>query len=299
MILNQPDFFARSATLNGAITGTDTQITLSGLSTRFTDAVAAGTVRYPVGPFRISDDDGFELIAITGHVSGTTFDVERGIQGTTAEAWADGTAVRAVVTRGQTYSRTIANTHFIPDRHLTFADDFQRSDRLLDGDNGWQSVAGGDYYIEDGVLRGSAGFAIQSGIQHRQMIKTFFSKSSTGDPVGLVIAYQDSSNYITYEDHPSAGTTDHRLRMTLDGTTTTLRSLVIDNSENGRQWSGFMLSQIANLGGVSRFIGSWMESPLAHNMLGDPRGIITGSIGAGVMLRNTSDYVASLNIYSY
>ena len=102
MILNQPDFFARSATLDGAISDTDTQITLSGLSTRFTDAVAAGTVRYPVGPFRISDDDGFELIAITGHVSGSNFEVERGIQGTTAEAWADGTAVRAVVTAVQT-----------------------------------------------------------------------------------------------------------------------------------------------------------------------------------------------------
>ena len=101
MILNQTDFFARSATLNGAITGTDTQITLSGLSTRFTDAVTAGTVRYPVGPLRVSDDDGFELIAITGHVSGSTFEVERGIQGTTAEAWADGTAVRAVVTSRQ------------------------------------------------------------------------------------------------------------------------------------------------------------------------------------------------------
>lgn len=106
MILNQPDFFARSATLDGAISDTDTQITLTGLSTRFTDAVAAGTVRYPIGPFRISDDDGFELIAITGHVSGSTFEVERGIQGTTAEAWADGTAVRAVVTRKSLVSET-------------------------------------------------------------------------------------------------------------------------------------------------------------------------------------------------
>ena len=132
MILNQPDFFARSATLDGAITGTDTQITLSGLSTRFTDAVAAETVRYPLGPFRISDDDGFELIAITGHVSGSTFEVERGIQGTTAEAWGDGTAVRAVVTRSELASSTSLIT--IPES-FSFGFDADRIRHRTQGDS--------------------------------------------------------------------------------------------------------------------------------------------------------------------
>ena len=128
MILNQPNFFARSATLDGAITGTDTQITLSALSTRFTDAVAAGTVRYPAGPFRVGDINDHERIAIIGHVSGNTFEVERGIQGTSEEAWADGTAVRAVVTREQLVSRIAVESQIWAPDEGTLYDDFNRPD---------------------------------------------------------------------------------------------------------------------------------------------------------------------------
>ena len=242
MILNQTDFFARSATLDGAITGTDTQITLAGLSTRFTDAVAAGTAGYEggtaLGPFRVSDDDGFELISITGHVSGTTFEVERGIQGTTEEAWPDGTAVRAVVTRRQLVDSPLvyAQNPISPHQPVFTFDDFDYPDGPIDGrvmPSGLTWEAGQGHDIISGALGQSEGSpSIGSGpkyaINNPILSHHAHGELADRDPlVAFYLAYVDDDNHI---EASLSGTFNLRIRKRVSGSTTTLTSSSVSSA---------------------------------------------------------------------
>jgi hypothetical protein len=224
---------------------------------------------------------------------------DRGQEGTTASSFSEGDPVRVGV-QGRDDAgpeRSIVQGETLHSQNLLVADDFDRQDGNLDGDStpigsySW-TVQEDSFEVFDGRARPANDFQNAKatvGIQPSGVLQLAHlnrGELSNGDS-GLVIAYQDSSNWILARD--SRGVFE--IVESVSGTV----SQVASTPTNNDTASGKITSFVGHLRGDTTSVTQVRATDHAagvrvkYSATTDTDSIINNAVGAGISGRSTFD----------